>query len=155
MINRSIIAAHGPIQFRASHTWILWAAAALCSFGTARPSQAAGCHTQDRPVIRETLSWEMDQRAEQAAASITRPPAVLTRPRCGYETPLTSSSSTLPAFPASLDASNFAAPQFCEALLAHPEPEHSPPAAIHLDRPPRLIPASFIAMLAASIRHKG
>ena len=85
MTNRSTIAARHPVQSRPSNAWILWTMAALCSLAAAPLARAAGCHSQERPVIYGTLSWETDQRIQQVPALTAQAPAVLTHPRCGDE----------------------------------------------------------------------
>jgi hypothetical protein len=60
MINRSNTAVRRAVESRDCHVWGLWAMTALCVLSFSPPSRAGECHTQDRPVISDTLSWEID-----------------------------------------------------------------------------------------------
>lgn len=121
---------------RPSYIWALWAISVLCSFGTTPLAQAAGCHSQDRPVISGKLSWETDQAFERAP-KIVPAPSILTHPRCGEETPLGSGSSTLPALPAAFNGAISVLVDSSESLFVDTRREHSEPPGIRLDRPPR------------------
>jgi hypothetical protein len=137
MINRSYTTVRRGDRSQVNHAWVVGALAALSLFMLPASSQAAGCHTQDRPVISGTLSWEMDQGISHAAASIARPPAILTHPRCSDNIPLASGSTTLPAVAALLEHLSFASLNFGEPLIADLQQQHSQPPATRLDRPPR------------------
>jgi hypothetical protein len=123
-------------QPRLSFIWALGAIAALCSLGTTPLTHAAGCHSQDRPVISGTLAWETDQVFERAP-KLARAPSLLTHPRCGEEIPLGSGSSTLPALPAALNAAISVPIDSRESLFVDTRREHSEPPGTRLDRPPR------------------
>ena len=136
MANTSTTVSHRMVQSRLSSAWVLWATAILCSLATTPLTHAAGCHSQDRPIIYGTLSFETYQGI-QHAPPIARAPSVLTHPRCGEETPLGSGSSTVPALPALLHHSGGAVVDSSESLPVQPPREHSQPSAMRLDRPPR------------------
>jgi hypothetical protein len=137
MTNRSDIPAPHPVQPRARHALMFWTTAAICFLIGARPSQAAGCHVQDRPVVSGTLSWEARQEIAPETAQVSPPPPVLTHTRCGDEIPLASPSSNLPVVAALFEASNYAPPDFSVGPVIYTRPEHIQPTAIRVDRPPR------------------
>jgi hypothetical protein len=60
MINRSDTGVRRAVQSLDYHVWGMWALTALCVLSFSPPTRAGGCHTQDRPVISDTLSWEID-----------------------------------------------------------------------------------------------
>jgi hypothetical protein len=109
----------------------------LCLLSFSAPCRAGGCHTQDRPVISDTLSWETDQNIAKAGTPVARAPAVLTRPRCGDEIPLGTDMTALPTVAALFEHPSFPPFDSREPLVVDPGHAHSQPPAVRLDRPPR------------------
>ena len=143
MTNRSNIVVPRSVRARTCRVYVFWSMAALCLPSTARPSRAAGCHVQDRPVLQSTLSWDTDQSVKLAKSPIVQPPPVLNHPPCEGETPLAVSSSTLPAAGALSEHLRVELPDFYEPTLARSRQERPHPPSPRLDRPPRLIHLGF------------
>jgi len=129
---------------RSVHAWTnraraLCLMAALCVLAAAAPSQAAGCHVQDRPLLRFALSWEIEQTTARSASELRSAPPVLSRLPCGSEVPFVSSSSALPADAALVESLTIALPAHSGPSLARVCIDHSQPPSLRLDRPPREI----------------
>src|SRR5262249_28144547 len=127
---------------RSVHAWthrarMLCFLAGWVVLATASRAQAAGCHVQDRPLLRFALSWEIDQTTARSASELRSGPPVLSRSPCGSEVPFVSSNSPLPPVAALLDSSALALPYDSGPSMTHVCTEHSQPTSLRLDRPPR------------------
>jgi hypothetical protein len=136
LTNRSDFVVHRSVRNWTSRAYVFGLMTALCVVTAVRPSRAAGCHVQERPVLQSTLSWESDQKIGPATP-IAQAPPVLAHPPCGGEIPLAASSSTLLLMAAVSESSVFQLPEICESILVHPRTEHAQPSSLRLDRPPR------------------
>jgi hypothetical protein len=137
MIKRSSISVRWSLRARNCRVWKLSAVALLFLLNGNRASNAAGCHAQDRPVLKHALSWENDPVTETANAPFALAPRVLTHRPCDGEIPRASSSLTTPATAISVDSSILAPLNNSERLLAPTLTNHSQPVAFRVDRPPR------------------
>ena len=136
LTNRSDFVVHRSVRNWICRAYLFGLMAALCLSAAARPSQAAGCHAQERPVLQSTLSWETDQKIGPATPIALAPP-VLTHPPCGGEIPLLVSPSTLPAAAALSERTRFDLPNCHEPIFACSHDKRPHPPSPRLDRPPR------------------
>jgi hypothetical protein len=139
MFNRSAIFVLGWVHAWTNRAHVLCFLAACFALAATLHAQAAGCHVQDRPLLRFALSWEIDQTTARFASELSNIPPVLSRLPCGSEVPFVSSNSPLPTVAALFDSSSLAVPDDSGPSLAHDCTEHSQPPSLRLDRPPRSI----------------
>jgi hypothetical protein len=137
MCNQSAIVVPHSVYVWTNRARVLSFLAACLFLATAPRVQAAGCHGQARPLMRFALSWEINQTTARSASELSSSPPVLSRLPCGSEVPFVSSNSPLPPFAALLASSALALPHDSGPSITHVCTEHSQPASLRLDRPPR------------------
>src|SRR5262245_20090532 len=125
------------IQARLSRVLASGMIAAFLLMTASPTSHASGCHSQDRPVLKYTPSWENHQRTEPVTPPIIFAPRVLTHSPCGDETPLASNSSNLPAVALLIDNSARTSGDDPEPLITSETPTTSQTPSLRVDRPPR------------------
>ena len=121
------------------HVWVIATLGILLVLSGARPSYAAGCHVQDRPVVQLSLSWEKPQKIDPQAPSGILAPPVLTHVPCGGEIPLAPGSDARPLGAILIENSPRPLLSRSGLLLDRTEADHAQPSSLRLDRPPRPI----------------
>ena len=74
-----------PVLSGRGWKFLLWVL--LCLLGGVKSSQAAGCHMQDRIMLRTTLSWEKELAVDLSAEPFVQLPPVLAEPPCRGDVP--------------------------------------------------------------------
>ena len=124
-----------PVLSGRGWMFLLWGL--LCLLGGVKSSQAAGCHMQDRIMLRSTLSWEKELAVDLSAEPLVQLPPVLAEPPCRGEVPHVLAPDgdwTGPALfrPLRLDPPGLSD---CASFQFTSEPMR--PRLMRLDRPPR------------------
>jgi hypothetical protein len=115
--------------------FLLWGL--LCLQGGANTSQAAGCHMQDRIVLRSTLSWEKQLAVALNSEPLVQLPPVLAKPPCQGEVPHVVDSDFAWPSAAFVQPLRFGPPGLSDFVSFQfpSEPIRTP--LLRLDRPPR------------------
>jgi len=75
------------VPVRSGRRWMFLLWALLCPLVGVSSSQAAGCHMQDRVVLRSTPSWEKLLMFDLSTEPLVQLPPVLAVPPCRGEVP--------------------------------------------------------------------
>jgi hypothetical protein len=124
-----------PVHSGRRWMFLLWGL--LCLLGGTNTSQAAGCHMQDRIVLRSTLSWEKQLAVALNSEPLVQLPPVLAKPPCHGEVPHVVDSDFAWPSAALVQPLRFDPPGLSDFVSFQFPSEPIRPPLLRLDRPPR------------------
>jgi hypothetical protein len=124
-----------PVHTGRGWMFLLWGL--LCLLGGVKSSQAAGCHMQDRIMLRSTLSWEKELAVDLSADPLVQLPPVLAEPPCPGEVPHVLDSDGAWTSPALFRPLRSDPPGLSDCVSFQFPSEPIRPWLMRLDRPPR------------------
>ena len=124
-----------PVRSGRGWMFLLWAL--LCLLAGVSSSQAAGCHMQDRIVLRSTPSWEKLLVLDLSTEPLVQLPPVLAEPPCRGEVPQVGDSGGVWSSATLVGQLRFDPPGLSDFNAFQSPSEPIRLRLLRLDRPPR------------------